>query len=77
MWYFAWILGLSMAVMFSILNAMWLDVHMKEEALNQENVKQLLGWTLQIISRRLKRMPLFIDIYEENYLGQKNRQETL
>jgi len=25
MWYFAWILGLAMAVLFGILNAMWLD----------------------------------------------------
>jgi cyd operon protein YbgT len=25
MWYFSWILGLAMAVMFGILNAMWLE----------------------------------------------------
>ncbi|MDI9336750.1 MAG: cytochrome bd-I oxidase subunit CydX [Gammaproteobacteria bacterium] len=25
MWYFAWILGLAMAVMFGILNAIWLE----------------------------------------------------
>lgn len=25
MWYFAWVLGLAMAVMFGILNAMWLE----------------------------------------------------
>ena len=25
MWYFAWILGLAMAVLFGILNAMWFD----------------------------------------------------
>ena len=25
MWYFAWILGLAMAVLFGILNAMWLE----------------------------------------------------
>jgi len=25
MWYFAWILGLAMAVMLGILNAMWLE----------------------------------------------------
>lgn len=25
MWYFAWILGLAMALMFGILNAMWLE----------------------------------------------------
>lgn len=29
MWYFAWVLGLSMAVMFSILNAMWIDLRLR------------------------------------------------
>jgi len=27
MWYFAWVLGLGLAVFFAILNAMWLEVH--------------------------------------------------
>ena len=26
MWYFSWILGLGLAVSFSILNALWLEV---------------------------------------------------
>lgn len=26
MWYFSWILGLSLAASFSILNALWLEV---------------------------------------------------
>jgi cytochrome bd-I ubiquinol oxidase subunit X len=25
MWYFSWVLGLAMAVMFGILNALWLE----------------------------------------------------
>ena len=25
MWYFTWVLGLAMAVLFGILNAMWLE----------------------------------------------------
>ena len=25
MWYFAWILGLGVAVMFAVINAMWLE----------------------------------------------------
>lgn len=25
MWYFTWILGLAMAVMFAVLNAMWFE----------------------------------------------------
>lgn len=37
MWYFAWALGLPMAVMFGILNAMWLDTHLRNEESN--NVK--------------------------------------
>lgn len=27
MWYFSWILGLGLACSFSILNAMWLEIH--------------------------------------------------
>lgn len=29
MWYFAWILGLSLAALFAVVNAMWLE--MKED----------------------------------------------
>lgn len=35
MWYFAWILGLPLAALFAILNAMWFEVredaHLTEE----------------------------------------------
>jgi cyd operon protein YbgT len=27
MWYFSWILGLALAAAFSVLNALWLEVH--------------------------------------------------
>lgn len=27
MWYFTWILGLAMMLMFGVLNAIWLDIH--------------------------------------------------
>lgn len=30
MWYFSWILGLGFACSFSIINAMWLEVHLDE-----------------------------------------------
>ncbi|MEZ5674036.1 cyd operon protein YbgT [Thalassovita litoralis] len=30
MWYFAWLLGLPLAAMFAVLNAMWLE--MREDA---------------------------------------------
>ncbi|MDQ0469820.1 cytochrome bd-I oxidase subunit CydX [Labrys wisconsinensis] len=30
MWYFAWILGVGFAGAFSILNAMWLELHESE-----------------------------------------------
>ncbi|MFB9150952.1 cytochrome bd-I oxidase subunit CydX [Roseovarius ramblicola] len=26
MWYFAWLLGLPLAAMFAVLNAMWLEI---------------------------------------------------
>jgi cyd operon protein YbgT len=31
MWYFSWILGLSLACTFSILNALWLEVSEPQE----------------------------------------------
>jgi cyd operon protein YbgT len=32
MWYFAWVLGVGFAGTFSILNAMWLELHESEHA---------------------------------------------
>lgn len=31
MWYFAWILGLAMMLMFGVLNALWLDIHLADK----------------------------------------------
>ncbi len=31
MWYFTWILGLAMACMFAILNAMWYDLQAEKD----------------------------------------------
>jgi cyd operon protein YbgT len=28
MWYFSWVLGLTAAVLFGVLNAMWLEMHL-------------------------------------------------
>jgi cyd operon protein YbgT len=30
MWYFTWVLGLTMAVLFGILNAIWIDLHIDD-----------------------------------------------
>jgi len=27
MWYFAWLLGLPLAAIFAVMNAMWLELH--------------------------------------------------
>jgi len=27
MWYFAWLLGLPLAALFAVVNAMWLEMH--------------------------------------------------
>lgn len=32
MWYFAWILGVTLAALAGILNGMWLEMHMEDEA---------------------------------------------
>ena len=35
MWYFAWILGLSLACAFAVLNGIWFEVHASDEAARQ------------------------------------------
>ena len=30
MWYFAWVLGLAMAALFGVVNAMWLEFQMDQ-----------------------------------------------
>ncbi|SIR09559.1 cyd operon protein YbgT [Rhizobium sp. RU33A] len=34
MWYFAWILGLPLAAIFAVMNAMWLEMKEDEKKLN-------------------------------------------
>ena len=36
MWYFAWILGLPLAAIFAVMNAMWLELKEDEKLLNRE-----------------------------------------
>ncbi|RCK46540.1 cytochrome bd biosynthesis protein [Thalassospira profundimaris] len=35
MWYFAWILGLPLAAIFAVLNAMWLELREDQKLLNR------------------------------------------
>ncbi len=35
MWYFAWILGVSLAVGFGVLNALWHELHLPDEPLSE------------------------------------------
>ncbi len=37
MWYFAWLLGLPLAAMFAVLNAMWLEMREDQRLMNQED----------------------------------------
>ncbi|MGC9368096.1 MAG: cytochrome bd-I oxidase subunit CydX [Paracoccaceae bacterium] len=34
MWYFAWILGLPLAALFAVVNAMWLELHEDNVTMN-------------------------------------------
>jgi len=36
MWYFAWILGLTMAILLAVLNAMWLEAQEDADRCNDE-----------------------------------------
>ncbi len=35
MWYFAWILGLPLAAIFAVMNAMWLELKEDEQSIAQ------------------------------------------
>jgi len=37
MWYFAWLLGLPLAAMFAVLNAMWLEMREDQRLMNKED----------------------------------------
>lgn len=36
MWYFAWLLGLPLAAMFAVVNAMWLEMQ-RDRALSEQD----------------------------------------
>lgn len=36
MWYFAWLLGLPLAAIFAVMNAMWLELKEDEKMLNRD-----------------------------------------
>ncbi|MBR9842208.1 MAG: cytochrome bd-I oxidase subunit CydX [Rhodobacteraceae bacterium] len=37
MWYFTWLLGLPLAAMFAVLNAMWLEMREDQRIMNAED----------------------------------------
>ena len=37
MWYFAWILGLPLAALFAVLNAMWLELREDSKLADEDN----------------------------------------
>lgn len=39
MWYFAWILGLPLAAIFAVMNAMWLELKEDEKLINRDGAK--------------------------------------
>ena len=38
MWYFAWLLGLPLAAIFAVLNAMWLEITDEEGTVDQNKL---------------------------------------
>ena len=38
MWYFAWLLGLPLAAMFAVVNAMWLEMQRDRRLIEQQNL---------------------------------------
>lgn len=42
MWYFAWILGLPLAALFAVLNAMWLEMQRDRELSDEFEVDPVI-----------------------------------
>ena len=40
MWYFAWLLGLSLAALFAVVNAMWLEMQQDRQMMNGTDKKK-------------------------------------
>lgn len=40
MWYFAWLLGLPLAAIFAVMNAMWLEIQRDRKLVEDEDRKQ-------------------------------------
>ncbi|MCG3266626.1 cytochrome bd-I oxidase subunit CydX [Yoonia sp. I 8.24] len=40
MWYFAWILGLPLAAIFAVMNAMWLEMKEDEKIINDDQSRE-------------------------------------
>jgi len=38
MWYFAWLLGLPLAAMFAVVNAMWLEMQRDRWLIGEQNL---------------------------------------
>ena len=38
MWYFAWLLGLPLAAIFAVVNAMWLEMQRERRLIEQQNL---------------------------------------
>lgn len=43
MWYFAWILGLPLAALFAVLNAMWLELREDAKLADEDSPDPLTG----------------------------------
>jgi cyd operon protein YbgT len=41
MWYFAWLLGLPLAALFAVVNAMWLEMQQDRQMMNGEDKKKV------------------------------------
>ena len=40
MWYFAWLLGLPLAAIFAVVNAMWLEMQQDRQMMNGDDNKK-------------------------------------
>ena len=52
MWYFAWLLGLPLAAIFAVMNAMWLELKEDERTIARGDPAPRLGNSGETVSTR-------------------------
>ena len=80
MWYFAWMLGLPLAAIFAVMNAMWLELKEDEQVIRSGDTDDAgRGWERGTRTRRVdkglvERMPSLLPLLLRGVVGRMTTQ---